>query len=214
MRQVREILRLKHACGASDREIDRPLSVARSTIELTLERIAAADPRLPWPVTLTANVLDVMLYPAIAVSRAHDTSPSLIGAIPSRAAPSVTLMLLWADYRQREGKAIATAARASCIASGKPAVADDAPSSSRWRAEIRRLWRPDCDLIDRRTGEVRRGQIFGAVMSASNYPTPSRPDPEFAGLDRRPGECEVTWPQAAIARRLGPDPEPPLRGTM
>ena len=32
MRRVREILRLKHECGATDREIARSLSVARSTI--------------------------------------------------------------------------------------------------------------------------------------------------------------------------------------
>jgi len=33
-----EILRLKHECGASDREIARSLSIARSTVTLTLER--------------------------------------------------------------------------------------------------------------------------------------------------------------------------------
>jgi hypothetical protein len=32
MRRVREILRLKHACGASDRAIARSLGVARSTV--------------------------------------------------------------------------------------------------------------------------------------------------------------------------------------
>jgi hypothetical protein len=47
MRRVREVLRLKHECSPSDREIARSLSVARSTGALTLERVAAAG--LRWP---------------------------------------------------------------------------------------------------------------------------------------------------------------------
>jgi DNA-binding NarL/FixJ family response regulator len=44
MRRVREILRLKHG-GASDRQIARSLSLARSTAALTMERVAAAGLR-------------------------------------------------------------------------------------------------------------------------------------------------------------------------
>ena len=49
MRRIREILRLKHECRATDREIARSLSVARSTVALTLERVAAAGLRWPLP---------------------------------------------------------------------------------------------------------------------------------------------------------------------
>ena len=62
MRRVREILRLKHECRATDREIARSLSVARSTVALTLERVAAAGLRWPLPATLTDLVLEAMLY--------------------------------------------------------------------------------------------------------------------------------------------------------
>src|SRR3954454_4538420 len=59
MRRVREILRLKHACGASDRAIARALGVARSTVALTLERLAAAG--LVWPLPVGAGQLAAML---------------------------------------------------------------------------------------------------------------------------------------------------------
>ena len=52
MRRVREILRLKHECRATDREIARSLSVARNTVVLTLERVTAGDLRWPLPATL------------------------------------------------------------------------------------------------------------------------------------------------------------------
>ena len=47
MRRVREILRLKHEAGASDRAIARSVGVARSTARLCLDRVAAAG--LGWP---------------------------------------------------------------------------------------------------------------------------------------------------------------------
>src|SRR5579884_104399 len=62
MRRIREILRLKHVGGASDRQIARSLSLARSTVALTLERTAAAGLRWPLPATLTDRVLEAMLY--------------------------------------------------------------------------------------------------------------------------------------------------------
>ncbi len=56
MRRIREILRLKHACGAPDRAIARSVGVARSTIALYLERAAAAGLSWPLPDTLTDRV--------------------------------------------------------------------------------------------------------------------------------------------------------------
>ena len=62
MRRIREILRLKHACGATDRAIARSLGVARSTVALTLERVAAAGLTWPLPEGLSERVLEAMLY--------------------------------------------------------------------------------------------------------------------------------------------------------
>ena len=45
MRRVREILRLKFACGSSDRAIAVAVSVARSTVQLCLSRFATAGHR-------------------------------------------------------------------------------------------------------------------------------------------------------------------------
>ena len=61
MRQVPEILRLKHECGVTDREIAQSLSVARSIIALTLKRVAAGL-GWPFPATLADRVLETLLY--------------------------------------------------------------------------------------------------------------------------------------------------------
>ena len=90
MRRVREILRLKHECGASDREIARSLSIARSTVAVTLERVAAVGLRWPLPATLTDRVLEAMLYAGHAVSRVRGARRSPIGpmSITSCAGPA------------------------------------------------------------------------------------------------------------------------------
>jgi len=90
MRRIREVLRLKHEGGASDRQIARSLSLARSTVALTLERAAAAGLRWPLPVTLTDRVLEAMLLPATAASKARGAKPSPTGptSITSCAGPA------------------------------------------------------------------------------------------------------------------------------
>ena len=48
MRQVREVLRLKWACGLSDRQIAQSLRISRPTVTEYLRRVKAAG--LSWPV--------------------------------------------------------------------------------------------------------------------------------------------------------------------
>jgi hypothetical protein len=62
IRCICKVLRLKHEGDASDRQIARSLSLASSTVALTLERAAAAGLRWPLPATLSDRVLEAMLY--------------------------------------------------------------------------------------------------------------------------------------------------------
>jgi DNA-binding transcriptional regulator LsrR (DeoR family) len=48
MRQVREVLRLKYACGHSERRIADALGISRYTVAEYLRRAAVID--LTWPV--------------------------------------------------------------------------------------------------------------------------------------------------------------------
>ena len=62
MRRVREILRLKYECGATERAIAQSLGIARSTVAVTLDRLAAAELGWPLPASLSDKVLEAMLY--------------------------------------------------------------------------------------------------------------------------------------------------------
>lgn len=172
MRRIREILRLKHEGGASDRQIARSLGLARSTVALSLERAAAAGLRWPLPAPMSDRVLEAMLYAGHGSQQGarRKAEPDWAYIHHELRRPGVTLMLLWEEYRR---------------------CAPDGYRYSRW-CELYRSWEgrlsptmrqahpagerlfvdyagQTVDLIDGRTGEVGAAQIFVAVMGASNY---------------------------------------------
>jgi len=172
MRRIREILRLKYEAGATERAIARSIGLARSTVALTLERVAAAQLSWPLPVTLTDRVLEATLYASAGRPQGSlgKPEPDWTHVHRELRRPGVTRMLLWEEYRQAE---------------------PDGYGYSRW-CELYRAWEGRLsptmrqvhpagermfvdyagqiiELIDSRSGEIRQAQIFVAVMGASSY---------------------------------------------
>jgi transposase len=172
MRRVREILRLKHECGATDRAIARSLSIARSTVALTLERVAAAGLRWPLPATLTDRVLEAMLYAGHGSQQGvrRKTEPDWAHVHHELRRPGVTLMLLWEEYRQSEPSGYAYSRWCELYRAWEgrlsPTMRQAHPAGERMFVDYAGQ---TVDLIDGRTGEIRAAQIFVAAMGASNY---------------------------------------------
>ena len=172
MRRVREILRLKHEGGASDREIARSLSVARSTVALTLERVAAAGLRWPLPTPLTDRVLEAMLYAGHGRQQGARRKAEADWAYVHHELrrPGVTLMLLWEEYRQREPDGYRYSRWCELFRAWEsrlsPTMRQAHPAGERMFVDYAGQ---TGDLIDGSTGEIRPAQIFVAVMGASNY---------------------------------------------
>ena len=166
------VLRLKSACGTSDRAIARSLGIARSTVALTLERVATAG--LDWPLseTLSDRVLEAVLYAGSGSRQGCrlKTEPDWTLVHRELRRPGVTLMLLWEEHR---------------------ATAPDGYGYSRW-CELYRAWEgrlsptmrqahpagerlfvdyagQTVEIVDGRTGEVREAQVFVAAIGASSY---------------------------------------------
>src|SRR6266480_3479507 len=172
MRRVREILRLKHEGGATDRTIARSLSIARSTVALTLERVAAAGLRWPLPATLTDRVLEAMLYAGHGSQQGarRKAEPDWAYVHHELRRPGVTLMLLWEEYRQREPGGYGYSRWCELYRGWEgrlsPTMRQAHPAGERMFVDYAGQ---TVDLIDGRTGEIRAAQIFVAVMGASNY---------------------------------------------
>jgi transposase len=172
MRRVREILRLKHESGATDRAIARSLGIARSTVGLTLERVAAAGLRWPLPASLTDRVLEAMLYAGQGLRQGErrKAEPDWAYVHHELRRPSVTLMLLWEEYRQRQpgGYGYSRWCELYRAWEGRlsPTMRQAHPAGERMFVDYAGQ---TIDLIDGRSGEVRPAQIFVAAMGASNY---------------------------------------------
>ena len=171
MRRVREILRLKHG-GASDRQIAWSLNLARSTVKLTLERLAAAGLQWPLPAGLTDRVLEAILYSD------HDRRPGARRkAEPDWAyvhhelrRPGVTLMLLWEEYRQHEPGGYGYSRWCDLYRAWEgrlsPTMRQSHPAGERMFVDYAGQ---TIAVIDGNSGEIRQAQIFVAAMGASNY---------------------------------------------
>jgi transposase len=104
MRNVREVLRLKYACGASVRTIARSVGVGRTTVAEYLRRTAVIG--ITWPVL--AEIVDAALERRLF-------TPTGCCTAPTRAMPDwnhvhtelrrrgVTPLLLWEEYRAEHG---------------------------------------------------------------------------------------------------------------
>src|SRR5580700_7599312 len=102
MRQVREVVRLK-AAGISTREIAVRLSVAPSTVRLTLQRVAAAGLGFPLPEGLSDGDLEARLFAAAGTKQGHRRHPEPDWAELHRELKRkhVTLTMLWDESIER-----------------------------------------------------------------------------------------------------------------
>ena len=172
MRRVREILRLKHECGASDRAIGRSLGIARSTVALTLDRVAAAGLAWPLSATLGDRVLEAMLYAGAGskqgMRRKAEPDWTLVHRELRR--PGVTLMLLWEEYRAREPDGYGYSRWCDLYRAWEgrlsPTMRQAHPAGERLFVDYAGQ---TVEVVDGRTGEVRRAQVFVAAMGASSY---------------------------------------------
>lgn len=98
MRQLREILRLKHEVGLSDRAIALACSVGLGTVVAYLRRAEDAGLTWPLPPDLDDPALEAQLFagqPAMGGGRA---APDFSWVHRELRRPGVTLQLLWHEY--------------------------------------------------------------------------------------------------------------------
>src|SRR3989442_15868499 len=100
MRQVREVLRLKWACGLSDRKIAQRLRVSRPTVAEYVRRAQAAGLSWPLPDTLDETALERRLCATAAKTPvARRPTPDWVTVHRELKHKGVTLVLLWQEYK-------------------------------------------------------------------------------------------------------------------
>ena len=169
MRKIREVLRLRHEQGLSHQAVARACGVGVGTVNRYLRRAASCGVGWPLPAALDDAALEARLFPR-AVPVRERVRPDCAHIHRELKRDGVTLQLLWEEYAQVH------------------------PDGYRYTqfCEIYRQWsrrlRPSMRQVhragektfidysgkrpavaDRRTGAVRRVELFVAVLGASGF---------------------------------------------
>jgi transposase len=171
MRKVREVLRLKYACRASDRVIARSMGIGRTAVGEYIRRAAVIGIAWPIPAELDDTALERKLFaPAGYNPPSSKPLPDWQHIHVELRRRGVTLALLWQEYRADEPDGYGysrfcelygewrggiTATMRQTHAAGEKLFVDFAGDTM--------------PVLDAITGEARAAKIFVAVLGASNY---------------------------------------------
>ena len=172
MRKIREVLRLKYACGASDRVISRSVGIGRTAIAEYIRRAAVIGITWPIPEEIDDTALERRLFAPAGYNPPRSKPLPDWGHVHAELRRrGVTLALLWEEYRGHhpddgygysrfcdlyvEWRHGITATMRQTHAAGEKLFVDFAGDTM--------------PVFDGLTGEVRAAKIFVAVMGASNY---------------------------------------------
>jgi transposase len=172
MSKLREMLRLKFGLHMSHRQIAKSLSMSAGGVS-ELSRAAAAQ-GLTWPLpeALCDDELERRLYGAQASPVAHKVEPIYADMKAALARKGMTLQLLWEEYQQALSAERAYSRSQFCQRFRD--WQNRQPLSMRQtHVPGEKMFvdyaGPTLPIVDPNTGEVRRAQIFVAVMGYSNY---------------------------------------------
>ena len=172
MRHVREVVRLKSA-GVSNREIGHRLGVARSTVRLTLERVAAAGLGWPLPEEMNDAALEARLFAAAGSKRGHrvHAEPDWAAVQRELKRKHVTLSMLWDEYIEAhpDGYRYSRFCELYRGWEGRLPLTMRQTHVGGDKLFVDYAGDPVPVVIDRLTGEVREAQIFVAVLGASSF---------------------------------------------
>jgi transposase len=170
MRQVREVLRRKYACGQSGHQIAAAVGVSRYTVAEYLRRAAVVGITWPVPPELDDVALEGRLFsPPFTSPETLRPQPEWTRIHAELRRPGVTLQLLWQEYRagQPEGYGYSRFCDLYVAWRGRlsPTMRQTHPAGERLFVDYAGQ---TVEVVDGATGEVRAAQIFVAALGASN----------------------------------------------
>ena len=171
MRKIQEVLRLKWACGLSNRAIARSCSISHSTVKEYLERAQSAGLSWPLPEQLTEEELFKQLFPEKAQAEAKlKAMPDWQQVHAELRKQSVTLKLLWSEYKEANPDGFQYSQYCDRY---RQWVSKLNPTMRLVHKAGEKLFvdyaGDTVPLVDPETGEITQVQIFVAVLGASSY---------------------------------------------
>lgn len=168
MLKAREILRLRHDLGLSLREIGKSCNCGKSTVYEVLERAERA--KIFWPTELSDKQLISMLYPPVE-NKNLTPEPNMDYVFHEMKKKSVTLMLLWEEYKAQYPEGIMYTQFCERYRNFKKVNDITMHKEHKAGEEVEVDWAGQTlSFVEPGTGEIQLAYIFVAVLPASAYP--------------------------------------------
>ncbi len=168
MLKAREILKLKHELGLSLREIAKSCNCGKTTVSEVLERAKKAG--INWPIELNDKQLMSLLYPPIE-SKNTPPEPDMEYVFYEMKKKSVTLMLLWEEYKEKHPDGIMYTQFCERYRNFKKNNKLEMHIDHKAGEEVQVDWAGQTmSYVEPGTGEIKPAYIFVAVLPASAYP--------------------------------------------
>ncbi len=168
MLKAREILRLKHEVGLSLREIGKSCNCGKTTVSEVLKR--AKEAGITWPIELSDKQLMSLLYPP-AESKNTAPEPDMEYVFYEMKKKSITLMLLWEEYKEAHPHGIMYTQFCERYRNFKKNNKLEMHIEHKAGEEVQVDWAGQTmSYAEPTTGEIKDAYIFVAVLPASAYP--------------------------------------------
>ena len=171
MRQVREVLRLKHVAGHSERRIAAAIGISRYTVAEYLRRATVVGITWPVPAELDDAALEARLFsPPFATHESPRPQPDWPRLHAELRRPGVTLLLLWEEYRAGQPEGYGYSRFCDLYRDWRAGIS---PTMRQTHIAGERLFVDYAGdtvpvVIDRLTGKMRAAHLFVAVLGASS----------------------------------------------
>ena len=171
MRKVREVLRLRHACGASERTIATSVGVCRSTVAEYLRRTGVIGITWPIPAEIDDAELERRLFtPAGFYTTPTRTMPDWTHVHAELRRRGVTLVLLWEEYRAEHPDGYGYSRFCGLYIAWRRGISATMRQTHVAGEKLFVDYAGDTvPVFDGATGEERQAHVFVAVLGASNY---------------------------------------------
>lgn len=172
MHRIKELLRLKYECALSFERIGRALKISKGVVAKYVKAAEVAGLNWPQIRELDEEALERRLSARQGRGAARGyVAPDFAYVHQELRRKSVTLALLWEEYRQGNGEAAYQYSRFCDLyrvfaRSLKRSMRQTHRAGEKLFADYAGDTVP---VIDAATGEVRRAHVFVAVLGASNY---------------------------------------------
>jgi transposase len=168
MLKAREILRLKHELGLSLREIGQSCSCGKTTVSEVLKRAEKA--KIKWPIEISDKQLMSLLYPP-AETNNEVPEPDMEYVFYEMKKKSVTLMLLWEEYKEKNPDGIMYTQFCERYRNFKKDNQISMHIEHKAGEEMQVDWAGQTlSYVETESGEIKPAYIFVAVLPASAYP--------------------------------------------